>query len=171
MVILDNCFRFAHTHDLHGASSLPLCRSSAMNHPGAQPQSCRSPTRAPLRTELMPTQLGVNSLLDSKFMLRSEASNTLHKFTSLGIALHRMPWVQATRIAAGILDTDAELGLGRFHSLSRRRAIRPSLSQQSSSFWRRPAALAASSRCSRSYWTRPSAVSIFTGSQPRVLRS
>ena len=165
--------------------NFPFCTHSRFprgkfRSPCAVPQPCitRALSRNPAATQpeplpdgLMPTQQGVNSLLDSKLMPRSEASNTLHEFTSLGKALHRMPWVQATRIAAGILETHAELGLGRFHSLSRRRAICRSFSQPSSSFWRRPAALAANSRCSRSYWTRPSAVSIFTGSQPRVLRS
>ena len=170
MVILYN-FPFARTHDLHGVNFAPLVPFLSHASPGRSAAILPLPSPSPFLTGLMPTQQGVNSLLDSKLMPRSEASNTLHEFTSLGKALHRMPWVQATRIVAGILETHAELGLGRFHSLSRRRAICRSFSQQSSSFWRRPAALAASSRCSRSYWTRPSAVSIFTGSQPRVLRS
>lgn len=43
-----------------------------------------SPTRATFLTGLMPSQHGVHSFLDPKFMMGPEAYNTLEEFTSLG---------------------------------------------------------------------------------------
>jgi len=46
-----------------------------------------SPTRATFLTGLMPSQHGVHSFLDPKFMMGPEAYNTLDEFTSLGEVL------------------------------------------------------------------------------------
>jgi hypothetical protein len=43
-----------------------------------------SPTRATFLTGLIPSQHGVHSFLDPKFMIGPEAYNTLQEFTSLG---------------------------------------------------------------------------------------
>src|SRR5687768_4353909 len=43
-----------------------------------------SPTRATFLTGLIPSQHGVHSFLDPKFMMGPEAYNTLAEFTSLG---------------------------------------------------------------------------------------
>lgn len=43
-----------------------------------------SPTRATLLTGLIPSQHGLHSFLDNKFMMGPEAYNTLQEFTSLG---------------------------------------------------------------------------------------
>lgn len=43
-----------------------------------------SPTRATFLTGLLPSQHGVHSFLDPKFMMGAQAYNTLHEFTSLG---------------------------------------------------------------------------------------
>lgn len=47
-----------------------------------------SPTRATFLTGLMPSQHGVHSFLDPKFMMGPEAYNTLAEFRSLGEILH-----------------------------------------------------------------------------------
>jgi arylsulfatase A-like enzyme len=47
-----------------------------------------SPTRATFLTGLMPSQHGVHSFLDPKFMMGPEACNTLAEFRSLGEILH-----------------------------------------------------------------------------------
>lgn len=47
-----------------------------------------SPTRATFLTGLLPSQHGVHSFLDPKFMMGPEAYNTLKEFTSLGEVLH-----------------------------------------------------------------------------------
>ncbi len=52
----------------HALSSNPVC----------------SPTRATFLTGLIPSQHGLHSFLDSKFMMGPEAYNTLEEFTSLG---------------------------------------------------------------------------------------
>lgn len=46
-----------------------------------------SPTRATFLTGLIPSQHGVHSFLDPKFMMGPEAYNTLQEFTSLGEVL------------------------------------------------------------------------------------
>src|SRR5205823_14571925 len=46
-----------------------------------------SPTRATFLTGLIPSQHGVHSFLDPKFMMGPEAYNTLREFTSLGEVL------------------------------------------------------------------------------------
>src|SRR2546430_17417657 len=43
-----------------------------------------SPTRATFLTGLIPSQHGVHSFLDPRFMMGPEAYNTLNEFTSLG---------------------------------------------------------------------------------------
>ncbi|MEN9813425.1 MAG: Arylsulfatase precursor, partial [Verrucomicrobiota bacterium] len=43
-----------------------------------------SPTRATLLTGLLPSQHGVHSFLDPRYMMGPEAYNTLREFTSLG---------------------------------------------------------------------------------------
>jgi arylsulfatase A-like enzyme len=55
----------------HALSSNPVC----------------SPTRATFLTGLIPSQHGVHSFLDPKFMMGPEACNTLQEFTSLGEVL------------------------------------------------------------------------------------
>lgn len=55
----------------HALSSNPVC----------------SPTRATFLTGLIPSQHGVHSFLDPKFMMGPEAYNTLQEFTSLGEVL------------------------------------------------------------------------------------
>lgn len=52
----------------HALSSNPVC----------------SPTRATFLTGLIPSQHGLHSFLDAKFMMGPEAYNTLEEFTSLG---------------------------------------------------------------------------------------
>lgn len=47
-----------------------------------------SPTRATFLTGLIPSQHGVHSFLDPKYMMGPEAYNTLREFTSLGEVLH-----------------------------------------------------------------------------------
>lgn len=47
-----------------------------------------SPTRATFLTGLIPSQHGVHSFLDPKYMMGPEAYNTLKEFTSLGEVLH-----------------------------------------------------------------------------------
>ena len=47
-----------------------------------------SPTRATFLTGLIPSQHGVHSFLDPKYMMGPEAYNTLQEFTSLGEVLH-----------------------------------------------------------------------------------
>jgi arylsulfatase A-like enzyme len=47
-----------------------------------------SPTRATFLTGLIPSQHGVHSFLDPKFMMGPEAYNTLAEFTSIGEILH-----------------------------------------------------------------------------------
>ncbi|WP_281382106.1 sulfatase family protein [Prosthecobacter vanneervenii] len=56
----------------HALSSNPVC----------------SPTRATFLTGLIPSQHGVHSFLDPKYMMGPEAYNTLQEFTSLGEVLH-----------------------------------------------------------------------------------
>src|SRR5688572_20451544 len=46
-----------------------------------------SPTRATFLTGLIPSQHGVHSFLDPKFMMGPEAYNTLSEFTSIGEVL------------------------------------------------------------------------------------
>ncbi|MEN3940155.1 sulfatase-like hydrolase/transferase [Prosthecobacter sp. SYSU 5D2] len=48
-----------------------------------------SPTRATFLTGLIPSQHGVHSFLDPKFMMGPQAYNTLEEFTSLGEILHK----------------------------------------------------------------------------------
>lgn len=52
-----------------------------------------SPTRATFLTGLMPSQHGVHSFLDPKFMMGPEAYNTLAEFTSLGEVLRDAGYV------------------------------------------------------------------------------
>src|SRR5882762_11671986 len=52
-----------------------------------------SPTRATFLTGLIPSQHGVHSFLDQKFMMGPEAYNTLAEFTSLGDILHDSGYV------------------------------------------------------------------------------
>lgn len=52
-----------------------------------------SPTRATFLTGLMPSQHGVHSFLDPKFMMGPEAYNTLDEFTSLGEVLRNAGYV------------------------------------------------------------------------------
>jgi len=52
-----------------------------------------SPTRATFLTGLMPSQHGVHSFLDPKFMMGPEAYNTLNEFTSLGEVLRDAGYV------------------------------------------------------------------------------
>lgn len=52
-----------------------------------------SPTRATFLTGLMPSQHGVHSFLDNKFMMGPEAYNTLQEFTSLGEILRDAGYV------------------------------------------------------------------------------
>src|SRR5262245_59725544 len=48
-----------------------------------------SPTRATFLTGLIPSQHGVHSFLDPRFMMGPEAYNTLREFTSLGEVLQQ----------------------------------------------------------------------------------
>lgn len=52
-----------------------------------------SPTRATFLTGLLPSQHGVHSFLDPKFMMGPEAYNTLREFTSLGEVLRDSGYV------------------------------------------------------------------------------
>jgi arylsulfatase A-like enzyme len=52
-----------------------------------------SPTRATFLTGLIPSQHGVHSFLDPKFMMGPEAYNTLNEFTSLGEVLRDAGYV------------------------------------------------------------------------------
>jgi arylsulfatase A-like enzyme len=52
-----------------------------------------SPTRATFLTGLIPSQHGVHSFLDSKYMMGPEAYNTLREFTSLGEVLRDAGYV------------------------------------------------------------------------------
>ncbi len=52
-----------------------------------------SPTRATYLTGLMPSQHGVHSFLDDKFMMGPEAYNTLDEFTTLSEVLHDAGYV------------------------------------------------------------------------------
>jgi arylsulfatase A-like enzyme len=52
-----------------------------------------SPTRATFLTGLIPSQHGVHSFLDPKFMMGPEAYNTLNEFTSLGEVLQDAGYV------------------------------------------------------------------------------
>jgi len=52
-----------------------------------------SPTRATFLTGLLPSQHGVHSFLDPKFMMGPEAYNTLREFTSLGEVLQESGYV------------------------------------------------------------------------------
>ncbi len=52
-----------------------------------------SPTRATFLTGLLPSQHGVHSFLDPKFMMGPEAYNTLREFTSLGEVLRDAGYV------------------------------------------------------------------------------
>jgi arylsulfatase A-like enzyme len=52
-----------------------------------------SPTRATFLTGLLPSQHGVHSFLDPKFMMGPEAYNTLAEFTSLGEVLQESGYV------------------------------------------------------------------------------
>src|SRR5688572_4947082 len=52
-----------------------------------------SPTRATFLTGLIPSQHGVHSFLDPKFMMGPEAYNTLREFTSLGEVLAESGYV------------------------------------------------------------------------------
>ena len=52
-----------------------------------------SPTRATFLTGLIPSQHGVHSFLDPKYMMGSEAYNTLAEFTSLGEILRDAGYV------------------------------------------------------------------------------
>ncbi|MFM8334401.1 MAG: sulfatase, partial [Opitutaceae bacterium] len=52
-----------------------------------------SPTRATFLTGLLPSQHGVHSFLDPKFMMGPEAYNTLREFTSLGEILRDAGYV------------------------------------------------------------------------------
>jgi len=52
-----------------------------------------SPTRATFLTGLMPSQHGVHSFLDPKYMMGPEAYNTLREFTSLGEVLRDAGYV------------------------------------------------------------------------------
>jgi arylsulfatase A-like enzyme len=52
-----------------------------------------SPTRATFLTGLIPSQHGVHSFLDPKFMMGPEAYNTLKEFTSLGEVLRNAGYV------------------------------------------------------------------------------
>ncbi|MCA9030684.1 MAG: sulfatase-like hydrolase/transferase [Planctomycetaceae bacterium] len=52
-----------------------------------------SPTRATYLTGLIPSQHGVHSFLDPKFMMGPEAYNTLQEFTSLGEILQQQGYV------------------------------------------------------------------------------
>lgn len=52
-----------------------------------------SPTRATFLTGLIPSQHGVHSFLDPKFMMGPEAYNTLQEFRSLGEILHDAGYV------------------------------------------------------------------------------
>jgi arylsulfatase A-like enzyme len=52
-----------------------------------------SPTRATFLTGLMPSQHGVHSFLDPKYMMGSEAYNTLAEFTSIGEVLRDAGYV------------------------------------------------------------------------------
>ena len=61
----------------HALSSNPVC----------------SPTRATFLTGLLPSQHGVHSFLDAKYMMGPEAYNTLREFTSLGEILRDAGYV------------------------------------------------------------------------------
>jgi len=61
----------------HALSSNPVC----------------SPTRATFLTGLIPSQHGVHSFLDGKYMMGPEAYNTLQEFTSLGEVLRDAGYV------------------------------------------------------------------------------
>jgi arylsulfatase A-like enzyme len=61
----------------HALSSNPVC----------------SPTRATFLTGLIPSQHGVHSFLDPKFMMGAEAYNTLEEFTSVGEVLRDAGYV------------------------------------------------------------------------------
>src|SRR3954467_7264544 len=61
----------------HALSSNPVC----------------SPTRATFLTGLIPSQHGVHSFLDPKFMMGPQAYNTLREFTSLGEVLQGAGYV------------------------------------------------------------------------------
>src|SRR4029079_5337833 len=52
-----------------------------------------SPTRATFLTGLIPSQHGVHSFLDPKYMMGQQASNTLREFTSLGEVLQGAGYV------------------------------------------------------------------------------
>src|SRR5690242_12661772 len=52
-----------------------------------------SPTRATFLTGLIPSQHGVHSFLDPKYMMGPQAYNTLREFTSLGEVLHDAGYV------------------------------------------------------------------------------
>jgi arylsulfatase A-like enzyme len=52
-----------------------------------------SPTRATFLTGLLPSQHGVHSFLDPKYMMGPQAYNTLEEFTSLGEILHDAGYV------------------------------------------------------------------------------
>src|SRR5438552_6641091 len=52
-----------------------------------------SPTRATFLTGLIPSQRGVHSFLDPKFMMGPESYNTLREFTSLGEVLQESGYV------------------------------------------------------------------------------